>query len=118
MLALVYIKKKLYRSAAPPLREALKRDPNDDWCLYTLAKILHNQNHIEEAAKLYKRVLDLELPRFRQKALMNLGTIAFQKGRLEKAQTYFEQAYALDPSNSWLMTQIEKIRRLLQNRPR
>jgi len=114
VLAAIYLKQGLYRSAAPELREVLKVDPRDTAALYQLGVVYHNENQLDQAAACYRKVLKLD--QHHKDALVNLGSLHFQAGSLEQARAHFERAYALDPTNQFLASQLQKIGRLLQGR--
>ena len=118
LLAFIYLDQRLHRSAAPELQEVLKLAPKKSLsykrALYALGTVYHNENMLDKAAALYGKLLELEKHNVR--ALINLGSINFQRGELEKARMHFERAYALDTSNQWLASQLEKLGRLLRGR--
>ena len=117
-LYMIYLKQRLHRTAAPELQEVLKLAPRKSEAykraLYALGMVYHNENMLDKAANLYGSLLELE--KHHVKALINLGSINFQRGELEKARVHFERAYALDTSNQWLASQLEKLGRLLRGR--
>lgn len=81
--------------AYPYYNHAVSLEPYNLEFLNKLAGNLFGQNRINEAKKIYERIVS-ENPDF-SPAWSNLGFIYLQNGNAAKAKEYYEQALALDP---------------------
>lgn len=88
---------KQYKEAYPFLKQVLQQDPNSIEILYQLAVIEFSFGHLDEAKKLYLKLLALK--KDHNYAIHNLATIYLRQNNKEKALDYYRQALELNPSN-------------------
>jgi tetratricopeptide (TPR) repeat protein len=92
--------------ARASLVQALALAPDDPFALYYLALAEMKAGRRDEAVAGFERVLAVEATRpgtvpaeVRSSALASLGKLYYEKGLLEDAQRYLEQAVALEPDS-------------------
>ena len=93
-LGVIYRKEGKPQKAADELRMALKSRPGWDECLLTLADLL-KESRIDEAERLYRRVLDLspESP----EASCRIGELRFEEGKADEAEVIFAKILTANP---------------------
>lgn len=91
---------KAYEAYLEPLRKGLQFDPSTNKSqiaeVLKKASIKHKEQSYEEAAKLYRYVLNLDPEN--AIAIHLLGVVAFETGRQDKAIELVEQALELNPN--------------------
>ncbi len=87
-----------HREAARFLEEAVKSDPDNAECWHYLSLALRKlpgQSQRAEEAALFAQALDPDNAEY----IVSLGQLSLDAGENEEARVYFEQTYALDPTN-------------------
>ncbi len=88
-----------HREAARFLEEAVKSDPDNALCWHHLSLALRRlpgQHPRAEESALFAHGLDEDNAEF----IVSLGQLNLDSGNTKEARAYFEQAYALDPTNT------------------
>jgi|GEM_PF-6976436 len=80
------------------LRRAMQLDPRNDEAVSTLADLMREQGHIEEALQLIKQALDLSPSNAVHH--YNYGRLLADINRIDEARAEFSRAVTLDPSFS------------------
>ena len=73
---------------------------------------LFQEGKLEEAEKMYKKVLGIDQDNFN--AIVNLGNIYGTIGMFDKAVEYFERALTFNPDNPELLTRLRAARKDLE----
>ena len=102
--------------AAEHFAQALRNDPRDREALDHLAMARFGQRRYEEAAALYRTMLDLDPDN--ALAHSNLGAALYHLGRLEEALASIERALALAPDLQIAQTGRRQVMRELAQRQR
>jgi tetratricopeptide (TPR) repeat protein len=97
MLCLVQIKLRMFASIAQTAKAGLVHQPDSLPLLYYLGVALQLQGRADEAAAVYRRLIELK-PDYAQ-AHANLGVVVKDLGSLSDAERHIRQAIALDPAN-------------------
>jgi tetratricopeptide (TPR) repeat protein len=97
MLCLVQIKLRAFASIVHTARAGLTYQPDSLALHYYLGVALQLQGRAEEAAAVYRTLIELK-PDYAQ-AHANLGVVVKDLGSLSKAEQHLRRAMTLDPSN-------------------
>jgi tetratricopeptide (TPR) repeat protein len=96
-LCIIQIKMRAFASATHTALQGLAIEPDSPALHYHLALALQVQGRPEDAATVYRRMLELKPDHVMSHA--NLGVVAIHLGELEEAGRHLRQALALDPAN-------------------
>ncbi|WP_025602463.1 tetratricopeptide repeat protein [Burkholderia sp. WSM2230] len=97
MLCLIKIKLRMFASIVQTARAGLAHQPESLSLHYYLGVALQLQGRADEAASVYRRLIELK-PDYAQ-AHANLGVVVKELGWLREAEQHIRQAIALDPAN-------------------
>ena len=82
--------------AAQYFENAIQVDPNSINALQTKASYLHNNNQLDEAMDLYRKITEID-SKFAE-AYQSMGVIYFEKDSLQKAYENFDISTKVDPT--------------------
>ncbi|WP_027214480.1 tetratricopeptide repeat protein [Burkholderia sp. WSM2232] len=97
MLCLIKIKLRMFAGIVETARAGLALQPQSLSLHYYLGVALQLQGRAEEAASVYRRLIELK-PDYAQ-AHANLGVVVKELGSLSEAEQHIRQAMTLDPAN-------------------
>ncbi|CAB4050894.1 tetratricopeptide repeat protein [Paraburkholderia phenoliruptrix] len=97
MLCQIQIKLRMFASLVQTARAGLAHQPDSLALHYYLGAALQLQGRADEAAPVYRRLIELA-PDYAQ-AHANLGVVVKDLGSLSEAERHIRQAMALDPAN-------------------
>lgn len=85
--------------------------PDYNPVLLDLASALTNDNKLKEALNVYHRIIALDSAN--TDALSGLGKLYYWTGKPYKSTRYYERAFAIDPTNTELKQQLDRVKREL-----
>ncbi|HEX7935892.1 MAG TPA: tetratricopeptide repeat-containing glycosyltransferase family protein [Paraburkholderia sp.] len=107
MLCLIQVKLRAFASMVQTARAGLAHEPDSVALHYFLGVALQLQGQPDEAAVVYRRLIELK-PDYAQ-AHANLGVVVKDQGSLGEAERHLRQAMALDPSNRGARASLSQI---------
>jgi protein O-mannosyl-transferase len=78
-----------------------------------LAEIAIGEKRFDNAITIYNEILEIYPQNI--ETVLNIGAVYFQKGEIEKAREYFEEAQRLDPENPDILRALNKLNSLKNN---
>ena len=79
-------------------RKALRLKPGDETLLFYMAVILYQKQDYQDAFSCFEELTaDRYSRKMRAIAFLNMGACLKKLGKLDKAQSCFQKAFALDP---------------------
>lgn len=113
-LAVVQERHGSYELAARTLEHALLEDANVAQLYKNLGDYLYRAQRYDEALDAYTRAIRLA-PLHGTDVCLKLGNIHYRRGAMGQAQSAWEQALAIDPSNRIVRANLEALRRNAQS---
>lgn len=106
-----------FEGALQRYNEALLELPEAREILYNIAGVRHRQGDLENAASLYKSILESPNPELAARAAYNLGNTLFRQEDYSRAAEAYKSALKLDPEDEDARYNYELARRFLLEPP-
>lgn len=98
LTGLIYVKKKMWPEAVPPLLEVIELSPKFPAAYYQLGFSYQQLKETEKALSFYRKAMELDSAN--PDAPYNSGLILFGLSRIDEALAMFEKAIALKPDDT------------------